>query len=100
MRWCSLLVAVVLGCATAACGGGHARRQPDGQALFASACGACHTLSGVNAPMHQGGDLLGLHVSRSILLQFAREMPVRRPLTRAQLTTVTDYILALQQRSR
>jgi mono/diheme cytochrome c family protein len=86
--------------ATAACGSGHATRPPEGRALFASACGACHTLSGVSSPAHQGGDLLGFHLSRQALLQFAREMPLRRPLTRAQLATVTRYIFALQQRSR
>ncbi len=100
MRWCSLLVTVVLAGGTAACGAGHAATRTDGRALFADACGTCHTLSGVNSPAHQGGDLLGFHVSRSVLLQFAREMPVRRRLTRAQFTTVVGYVFALQQRSR
>ena len=66
--------------------------------LFTRACGACHTLSGVDSPKYQGGDLLGLQMSRPALLQFAREMPVRRRLTSAELATVADYVLAVQRR--
>lgn len=56
----------------------------------------CHTISGAGSPSHQGGDLLRLHLPRSVLLQFMREMPVHPRPDRAQLQKVADYILAVQ----
>jgi mono/diheme cytochrome c family protein len=97
MRWCSLSVAVAL--AAAGCGGAGSPAPSPGGTLFTRACGACHTLNGVDSPKHQGGDLLGVQMSRPALLQFAREMPVRRRLTSAELATVADYILAVQRRA-
>ena len=98
MRWCSPFVAVAL--AAAGCGGAGSPPPSNGGTLFTRACGACHTLSGVDSPKHQGGDLLGVYMSRPALLQFAREMPVRRRLTSAELVTVADYVLAVQRRGR
>lgn len=98
MRWCGLLVTVAFACATVACGDAQSTRPPDGQSLFERDCSTCHTLSGVNSPSHQGGDLLGAHLSRSVLVQFVREMPVRDPLTQPQLAAVTSYILAVAHR--
>ena len=98
MRWCSPFVAVALAIAAAGCGGGGAHPSSNGRTLFTQACGACHTLNGVGSPRHQGGDLLGVRMSRPALLQFAREMPVRRRLTSAEFSTVADYILAVQRR--
>jgi hypothetical protein len=37
---------------------------------------------------------------RAILLQFAAEMPVPDPLTRADRTAVVDYILSVQRPDR
>jgi mono/diheme cytochrome c family protein len=106
MRRCSPFVAVALAIVAAGCGGsgsggrgGSGSGPPgNGKTLFTQACGACHTVSGVDSPKHQGGDLLAVHMSRAALLQFAREMPVRRRLTSAELATVADYILAVQRR--
>jgi mono/diheme cytochrome c family protein len=98
MPWCRFLV-VMLGLATTACGTAHSSPPNGGKALFTQACGACHTVSGVDSPSHQGGDLLAVHLSRPVLLQFAREMPVRRHLTPEQLQSVADYILGLQRRT-
>ncbi len=100
MRRAGVIMAVVLGLATAACGAGQRSGSPGGGALFDQACGSCHTISGVNTPSHQGGDLLTVHLRRSLLVQFAREMPLRRPLTRRELVTIVDYILAAQRRAR
>lgn len=98
MRWCSRFVAVALAIAAAGCGGAGSPPTRNGRTLFTQACGACHTLNGIDSPKHQGGDLLGVHMSRPALLEFAREMPVRRRLTSAELATVADYILAVQRR--
>jgi mono/diheme cytochrome c family protein len=66
--------------------------------VFASACGSCHTLTGVDSPSHQGGDLLHVRLTRAQMLQFTREMPVRHPLTPAELSAVTSYVLSAQRR--
>lgn len=66
--------------------------------MFATSCSSCHTLTGVDSPSHQGGDLLHVRISRVQLLQFTREMPVRHRLSTAELSAVTDYVLAMQRR--
>jgi mono/diheme cytochrome c family protein len=99
-RLLPVLVAVLLAScgAVSACGGshGHAVASSEGRALFDQACGACHTLTGHNDPRHQGGDLRGFHASRAQLYQLAAEMPVRRPLSRAQLQTVVRFVMAVE----
>ncbi len=90
---------VALPLAAGACGVSHTTAPTGGKALFTQACGACHTVSGVSSPSHQGGDLLAVRLSRRVMIQFAREMPVRRPLTATQLDSIADYILALQRRT-
>lgn len=90
---------VALPFATAACGASH-RATPSGdKALFTQACGACHTVSGVSPPSKQGGDLLRVHLKRPVMIEFAREMPMRRRLDPAELDSVVDYILGLQHRA-
>jgi hypothetical protein len=98
MRWFSPFVAIALAVTAAGCGGSGSHPPSNDRTLFSQACGACHTLTGIDSPKHQGGDLLAFHIARPALLQFAREMPVRRRLTSAQLATVVDYILAVQKR--
>jgi mono/diheme cytochrome c family protein len=83
----------------AGCGASGTARRPAGQALFAQACGACHSLSGRESPQRQGGDLLGTRLSPRIMLEFAREMPVRRSLSAAELRTVADYIVSVERRA-
>jgi mono/diheme cytochrome c family protein len=99
MRWCSSRVIVAFGLVAAACGAGHASVTADGRALFVQACGTCHTVSGTNSPSHQGGDLLAVRVSRPVMVQFEREMPVRRRLTSGELDSIAEYILGLQRRA-
>ncbi len=70
------------------------------RALFARACGGCHTLAGRESPRHQGGDLLHLRIGRTAMLQFVAEMPVRRPLTRDEIHRVSEYVLAVEAQGR
>jgi len=60
--------------------------------LFAADCSACHSLIGNESLRRQGGDLLGYRFSHRDLLEFAREMPARRPLSPAQLARIVDYV--------
>lgn len=98
-RW-ALLVVVALGFGTAACGGGRPSGSTGGAVLFRQACGACHTIAGVDTPSHQGGDLLAVHLRRSVWVQFAGEMPLRRRLGPGELDAIVDYILAVQRDTR
>ncbi|MGH8920559.1 MAG: c-type cytochrome [Actinomycetes bacterium] len=90
-------LALALGVAAAGCGSVTPARQ-SGRSLFAQACGFCHSLTGYDSPSKQGGDLLGLRLRRPVALQFAREMPVRHPLSHAQLAAIVDYIALVQRR--
>lgn len=78
----------------AGCGG-----STGGRGLFAASCSRCHSLIGNESLRRQGGDLLGFRFSRGVWLQYAREMPVPHPLSRAQLTAIVDYILEVQGRT-
>jgi mono/diheme cytochrome c family protein len=100
MRWLTVLAAAAIAALCAGCGDSHSARATVGRELFARACGACHTLSGVDSASHQGGDLLRAQLSRPVLLQFTREMPVHPPLTERQTEAVADYILAVQRSGR
>ncbi len=94
----AVTVVVVLSVGLAACGAGRSSPVPSGRTLFAQACSACHSLSGTQSPRRQGGDLLGIRFSRAVMLQFVREMPLRRPLSPAELRAVSDYVVAVERR--
>jgi mono/diheme cytochrome c family protein len=66
--------------------------------VFSEKCAACHSLIGNESGHRVGGDLLGYRIPRQQLLEFTREMPVRKPLTRAELSAVVDYVFSLEQR--
>lgn len=104
MRRATALTALTLAVALAGCGSSSApvpsSRPAAGRALFSASCGGCHSLTGHGTPSQQGGDLLGLRLRRSVALQFAREMPVRRTLTKSQLGAIVDYIAAVQRANR
>ncbi|HEX4009886.1 MAG TPA: cytochrome c [Solirubrobacteraceae bacterium] len=87
------------GLAGAACGG-QASPHGTGRALFAQACGTCHSLSGVTDPRLQGGDLLRFHAPESEMTQLAGEMPVRRRLSEAELEAVVRYVMATESHGR
>jgi len=98
MRWGSGLAGLALAVAVAGCAGTRASGPPSGQAVFAQACSGCHSLSGANSPRRQGGDLLHLHLSRAVMEQFVREMPVTHPLTPTGVQAVVDYVVMVEQR--
>ena len=84
----------------AGCGGSGTPSAPNGKTLFARDCSACHSLTGVESPKRQGGDLLHGDFSRAAMLQFTREMPVRPPLTAAELRRVSDYVVSVERSAR
>ena len=98
IRWRLPALLAAACAALSACGASHrhAAASASGAALFTQACGACHTLSGHNDPRHQGGDLRGFHSSRAQLVQLAAEMPLRRPLSHAELQSVVDFVMSVE----
>ncbi len=66
--------------------------------MFGSECAACHSLVGNESRHKIGGDLLGYRIPRQELTEFTREMPVRHPLTHAELSAVVDYVYGLERR--
>lgn len=90
------LTACVLG--LTGCGSASSSHDPSARALFGQACGACHSLSGADDPRRQGGDLLRFRSSRTQLFEFAREMPVPRGLSPAQLQAVVSYVRDVERR--
>ncbi len=99
LAFCGLL-AICGALSLGGCGGSGTARHSSGRALFAEDCSGCHSLSGIESPKRQGGDLLGVHLSPAITLQFTREMPVPRRLNQAELTAVADYVVAVERRGR
>ena len=77
--------------------GASAQHAASGSALFAEDCSKCHSLIGNESRRRQGGDLLDHWFSRQDLLEFAREMPVRRPLSPAQLAAIVDYVFGRER---
>jgi mono/diheme cytochrome c family protein len=94
----SAAVAVTVG--LIGCGGSSQQPPPSGQRLFAADCGACHSVSGIERPGRQGGDLRGLRIAHAAMLQFVREMPVRYRLTAVQTNAVAKYVLAIERAAR
>ena len=98
MRSTGIVASLALIGALAGCGGGASPPRVAGAQVFARDCEMCHSVIGNESKHRVGGDLLGYRITREQLTEFTREMPVRRPLTRAQLAAVVDYVYALQQR--
>lgn len=92
MRRGFALGVVVASVALTGCDSASRTRPASGKALFAEDCSACHSLIGKESLHRQGGDLLGYRFNRQDLLEFAREMPVRRPPHPAQLQAIVDYV--------
>lgn len=91
------LVSVVVIAALGVAGCGSTRSGPvSGTEVFAGSCAACHSLIGNDSLHRQGGDLLDYRMSRRSMTQFAREMPVRRRLTPAELSAVVTYVQRLE----
>ena len=81
----------------AGCGGASGARPVTGSRVFAAECSACHSLGGRESPSRQGGDLLDFHFSRQVMREFAREMPVRHPLSARELRAVVDYVVGVER---
>ncbi len=116
MRRALVVFGVLLAGGTAACGGsGPSRSVPsrsvtsvlpqrpvnpvNGATVFRRECSSCHSLIGNESLRRQGGDLLGYTLTREELVEQTRQMPVRRPLTPAELSGVVDYVQALEKRA-
>jgi len=96
MRWTIALALVALSGLPAGCGR-HPVPTAGGAAVFAGSCSSCHSLIGNESLRRQGGDLLGYHFTRAELLEFAGEMPARKPLSAPQLAAVVDYVLQAER---
>jgi len=83
-------VAVALLAFTAAGCGAH-RDVTTGKAIFRRDCSSCHTLDGREHGAI-GGDLVVAHLGVRALASFARVMPVRPRLDRADADAVARYI--------
>ena len=89
------VLTAVVAAALAGCGSAG-KQQVAGRSLFTKDCGFCHSLTGRQSPTRQGGDLLHLHIGRTALLEFTREMPVRHRMTAREVSEVADYVLAVE----
>ncbi|MBV9196903.1 MAG: cytochrome c [Solirubrobacterales bacterium] len=90
-------IAAGAGGAIAACGSGAPARPVSGAEVFAQQCSACHSLIGNESLHRPGGDLVGYRMTRTELIEFTREMPVKRSLSRAELAAVVAYVQAAQR---
>jgi len=88
----ALAIAAVAG----GCGSSGGAPHATGRSLFAEDCGSCHSLNGRPSPRQQGGDLLGVHMTRAQMLEFVREMPVPHRLSSAQQHTVADFVRSVE----
>jgi mono/diheme cytochrome c family protein len=84
----------------AGCGSSGGPPRSAGAALFTDNCAMCHSLDGRASPHRQGGDLLSVHMTRSEMLEFVREMPLRHRLSPAEQETVADYVRSVEARGR
>lgn len=62
-----------------------------GRQIFARSCSGCHTVTGRESAT-SGGNLLNAHLSIADLASFAKEMPTPRPLSRAEILAVAEYV--------
>ncbi|HWD68918.1 MAG TPA: cytochrome c [Solirubrobacteraceae bacterium] len=70
-----------------------------GRAVFAEHCAVCHSISGQLSRVQQGGDLRGLRLPRSELVEFTVEMPViHRRLRPREVQAVVDYMRSMARR--
>jgi len=93
-----LAAALAVAAVAAGCGSGAGPPRATGRALFAENCAMCHSLTGHASSRQQGGDLLGVQMTRAQMLEFVREMPVPHRMTSAQQETVADYVRSVEAR--
>jgi mono/diheme cytochrome c family protein len=76
------------------------QRPADGAVVFQRECSSCHSLIGNESLHRPGGDLLGYTLTRQELLEQTRQMPVRNPLSAAELSAVVEYVQGMEKRPR
>lgn len=99
MATAAAAIALMLAVALSGCGGTD-RRPVNGRVVFTQSCRACHSLDGHPSAGQQGGDLGGVAIGRRAMIQFVREMPVRRRLSAAEINAVSDYVRAVERGRR
>jgi mono/diheme cytochrome c family protein len=67
-----------------------------GAKVFSEQCSVCHSVIGNESLHRQGGDLLGYRLTHQQLVLQVRQMPVKRPLSQAELDAVVQYVWSLQ----
>ncbi len=84
-----VLAAAAAAAILAGCSG--SRPSAGGRAVFERSCSGCHTITGhdTKAP---GGDLRVAHLTAFQVASFARVMPVRPPLDRAETQAVARFV--------
>ena len=89
MRIFALATAASLAVALLGCGGPGVSQR--GRAVFVSSCADCHTLTGRDDG-RDNGDLANPALSVADLASFAKVMPVRPSLSRADALAVAQYV--------
>jgi mono/diheme cytochrome c family protein len=86
-------LATLASCASAlaACGSPTAIQR--GHGIFEKECSSCHTLTGHETSV-DGGDLAIERMSVADIASFARVMPLKHPLSRADARAVALYVNA------
>ncbi len=80
-------------------GCGSVAPHVSGQRVFTQDCEFCHSVNGHPLPVQQGGDLRGLPMSRTELIQSTAGMPkLHGPLTSAEIRAVVAYLQSLRPR--
>lgn len=94
-----VLAGVLVTVALSGCGGATRRAVPSGKVLFLSECARCHSLVGreKGAP---GGDLAIPTLSVKDIASFARVMPTRTRLSRAEARAVATYVHDVARKTR
>ena len=96
VRAAALVAAALVMVVATGCGSGADTTAKHGKALFASQCAQCHTLAGreSGAP---GGDLAVPKLHVADIASFARVMPTRRRLSRAEALAVATYVADVER---
>lgn len=75
--------------ALAGCGG--TSQTSRGHGIFEAQCSSCHTLTGHDTSA-DGGDLAIAQMRVADIASFARVMPLKQPLSRADALAVAQYV--------
>jgi mono/diheme cytochrome c family protein len=71
-----------------------------GRSVFERNCQGCHAIGRPTQGAASGGSLVGYRIPERELEQFTREMPARVPLTRREVTAVSQYVAHLERSPR